>query len=56
MKTIQYWTYINTQLSKKIIVVYKITITAGLTSIRKVAALVSPKLNKDTLLSNNAVL
>ena len=41
--------------------VYKIRITAGLTSVREVAALSSPtriafKLNKDTFLSNNAVL
>ena len=41
----------------KIIVVYKIRITAGLTCIREVAALSSPtriayKLNKDTFLSN----
>ena len=63
MKSIQNWTDIN---PKKVIiqfftVVYKIRTTAGLTSIRKVAALSSPtriayQLNKDTFLSNNAVL
>ena len=45
----------------KFTVVYKIRITAGLTSIREVAALFSPtrityKLNKDIFLSNNVVL
>ena len=45
----------------KFTVVYKIRITAGLTSIREVAALYSPtriayQLNKGTFLSNNAVL
>jgi len=43
MKSIQHWPYINK----------KISIMAGLTSIREVAALISPtrityKLNKDT--------
>ena len=44
MKRIQHWTYINTKINKKykLAVVYKIGITAGLTSIREVAALFSP--------------
>ena len=53
---------LNTKVSKfKFTVIYKIRITAGLTSMREVAALSSPtriayKLKKDTFLSNNAVL
>jgi len=52
---------INRKISKKFTIIYKIRITAGLTSIREVAALISPRriaytVNKDTFLSNNAVL
>ena len=56
MKIIQQWTYINTKESKiQIYSFYKMRITAGLTSIREVAALSSPtriayKLNKDIFL------
>ena len=63
MKSIQHWTYIDIKIISifKFTVVYKIRITAELTSIREVAALFSPtriiyQLNKDTFLSNNAVL
>ena len=63
MKNIQHWTYINTKISKKFkfIVVYKIRITARLPSIREVATLfsltrITYKLNKDTFLSNSALL
>ena len=63
MKSIQHWTYINTKVSTffYLQLFIKIRITAGLTSILEVAAVSSPtriayKLNKDTCLSNNAVL